>query len=217
MAANHGKATALMRRVYGTGTNDTNILLRILGCVSSPWIGTFYMLFGITRLTAGIASMAASYPIRRIYRLWLVLMGHLEEEEDHNPQAALDKMKELRNHMVRCMYGNCVADIRSGVFLAVYPAMAPFWWHHRRKKKKKAKKSLNKKGTKRLKKIMESHCPEKKPEGRGECVACQERRACIIFQECWHLCLCQSCADKYKDARCPVCRQKSKRQKIFLV
>ncbi len=49
-----------------------------------------------------------------------------------------------------------------------------------------------------------------------KCVICQENLPTIMYCSCLHVCICDVCVTKYKDNRCPICRQVSdKKVKVF--
>lgn len=56
------------------------------------------------------------------------------------------------------------------------------------------------------------------------CVICLTRKACILFEVCSHLCICQSCLDplishsssRNNTVKCPICRADSTTKRIFL-
>ena len=54
-----------------------------------------------------------------------------------------------------------------------------------------------------LKAIKESHC-----------VVCYENKPNMLYPECLHLAVCESCDDKGKFTRCPICRAKINNKKI---
>ena len=48
----------------------------------------------------------------------------------------------------------------------------------------------------------------------SECIICYENKPNIIFSECLHLCVCDTCDSKGRFSRCPMCRTKIKTNKI---
>ena len=54
----------------------------------------------------------------------------------------------------------------------------------------------------------------KKPITETECIVCYENKPNILFTDCLHLCVCDSCNEKGKFSNCPMCRTKLKNQKI---
>ena len=49
-----------------------------------------------------------------------------------------------------------------------------------------------------------------------ECIICFENKPNILFLECFHLCVCNVCDGKGRFNKCPLCRTKTKNQKIRL-
>ena len=56
--------------------------------------------------------------------------------------------------------------------------------------------------------------PPRKTITEPECIICFENKSNIIFLECFHLCVCNVCDSKGRFNRCPLCRTKTKNQKI---
>ena len=56
--------------------------------------------------------------------------------------------------------------------------------------------------------------PPKKTITEPECIVCFENKPNILFLECFHLCVCNVCDSKGKFSKCPLCRTKTKNQKI---
>lgn len=48
------------------------------------------------------------------------------------------------------------------------------------------------------------------------CIVCLERKPAYMFSECYHVCLCAVCNEKYTDTRCVVCRKSSRRIRVFV-
>ena len=58
--------------------------------------------------------------------------------------------------------------------------------------------------------------PPRKTITESECIICFENKPNILFLECLHVCVCNVCDSKGKFSKCPICRTKTKNQKIRL-
>ena len=58
--------------------------------------------------------------------------------------------------------------------------------------------------------------PPRKTVTEPECIICFENKPNILFLECLHVCVCNVCDSKGKFSKCPMCRTKTKNQKIRL-
>ena len=58
--------------------------------------------------------------------------------------------------------------------------------------------------------------PPRKTVTEPECIICFENKPNILFLECLHVCVCNVCDSKGKFSKCPMCRKKTKNQKIRL-
>ena len=58
--------------------------------------------------------------------------------------------------------------------------------------------------------------PARKTITEPECIICFENKPNMLYLECMHLCVCNSCDRKGKFSKCPMCRTKLKNQKIRL-
>ena len=58
--------------------------------------------------------------------------------------------------------------------------------------------------------------PSRKTVTEPECIICFENKPNILFLECLHVCVCNVCDSKGKFNKCPLCRTKTKNQKIRL-
>ena len=58
--------------------------------------------------------------------------------------------------------------------------------------------------------------PPRKTVTEPECIICFENKPNILFLECLHVCVCNVCDSKGKFNKCPLCRTKTKNQKIRL-
>ena len=56
--------------------------------------------------------------------------------------------------------------------------------------------------------------PPRKTITEPECIICFENKSNILYLECLHVCVCNVCNSKGKFNRCPLCRTKTKNQKI---
>ena len=56
----------------------------------------------------------------------------------------------------------------------------------------------------------------KKSIKKDECVICFEKTPNILYLECLHVCVCNVCDGKGRFNKCPLCRTKTKNQKIRL-
>ena len=56
--------------------------------------------------------------------------------------------------------------------------------------------------------------PARKTITEPECIICFEKTPNMLYLECMHLCVCNSCDRKGKFSKCPMCRTKLKNQKI---
>ena len=56
----------------------------------------------------------------------------------------------------------------------------------------------------------------KKTITETECIVCFENKPNMLYTDCLHLCVCNSCDRKGKFSKCPMCRTKRKNQKIRL-
>ena len=56
--------------------------------------------------------------------------------------------------------------------------------------------------------------PARKTITEPECIICFENKSNILYLECLHVCVCNSCDRKGKFNKCPLCRAKIKNQKI---
>ena len=56
--------------------------------------------------------------------------------------------------------------------------------------------------------------PAQKTITEPECIICFENKSNILYLECLHICVCNSCDRKGKFNKCPLCRAKIKNQKI---
>ena len=56
--------------------------------------------------------------------------------------------------------------------------------------------------------------PARKTITEPECIICFEKTPNMLYLECMHLCVCNSCDIKGKFHKCPLCRTKIKNQKI---
>ena len=56
--------------------------------------------------------------------------------------------------------------------------------------------------------------PARKTITEPECIICFENKSNILYLECLHVCVCNSCDRKGKFTKCPICRTKLKNQKI---
>ena len=54
----------------------------------------------------------------------------------------------------------------------------------------------------------------KKTITESECIVCFENKSNMLYTDCLHLCVCNSCDRKGKFTKCPICRAKLKNQKI---
>ena len=54
----------------------------------------------------------------------------------------------------------------------------------------------------------------KKTITESECIICFEKTPNMLYTDCLHLCVCNSCDRKGKFTKCPMCRTKLKNQKI---
>ena len=54
----------------------------------------------------------------------------------------------------------------------------------------------------------------KKTITESECIICFENKPNMLYTDCLHLCICNSCDRKGKFTKCPLCRTKLKNQKI---
>ena len=61
---------------------------------------------------------------------------------------------------------------------------------------------------------VEDDKPIKKTITEPECIICFENKSNILYLECLHVCVCNSCDRKGKFNKCPLCRAKVKNQKI---
>ena len=59
--------------------------------------------------------------------------------------------------------------------------------------------------------------PARKTITEPECIICFENKSNILYLECMHLCVCNSCDIKGKFHKCPMCRTKIKNQKIRII
>ena len=63
---------------------------------------------------------------------------------------------------------------------------------------------------------VEDDKPMKKTISEPECIICFENKSNILYLECLHVCVCNVCDSKGKFSKCPLCRTKTKNQKIRL-
>ena len=54
----------------------------------------------------------------------------------------------------------------------------------------------------------------KKSIKEDECVICLNNKANILYTECLHFVVCDSCDKKGRFSKCPLCRKKIKNQRI---
>uniref|UniRef100_A0A914HKT1 RING-type domain-containing protein n=1 Tax=Globodera rostochiensis TaxID=31243 RepID=A0A914HKT1_GLORO len=47
------------------------------------------------------------------------------------------------------------------------------------------------------------------------CVVCCDKKIDFVFIPCWHACVCEECEEKIGET-CPMCRQISSKQRIYL-
>ena len=57
----------------------------------------------------------------------------------------------------------------------------------------------------------------KKTITESECIICFENKPNMLYTDCLHLCVCNSCDRKGKFTKCPMCRTKLKNQKIRII
>ena len=62
--------------------------------------------------------------------------------------------------------------------------------------------------------LKEDNCEIKKYIPEDECVICYENKPNILYTDCLHFVVCNSCDSKGKFSKCPMCRKKIKNQKI---
>ena len=58
--------------------------------------------------------------------------------------------------------------------------------------------------------------PARKTISEPECIICFEKTPNILYLECLHVCVCNVCDGKGRFNKCPLCRTKTKNQKIRL-
>ena len=58
--------------------------------------------------------------------------------------------------------------------------------------------------------------PARKTISESECIICFENKPNMLFLECLHVCVCNVCDSKGRFNKCPLCRTKTKNQKIRL-
>ena len=63
---------------------------------------------------------------------------------------------------------------------------------------------------------VEDDKPIKKTITESECIICFENKPNMLFLECLHVCVCNVCDGKGRFNKCPLCRTKTKNQKIRL-
>ena len=56
----------------------------------------------------------------------------------------------------------------------------------------------------------------KKAITESECIICFENKPNMLYTDCLHVCVCNSCDRKGKFTKCPMCRTKLKNRKIRL-
>ena len=56
--------------------------------------------------------------------------------------------------------------------------------------------------------------PARKTISEPECIICFENKPNILYLECLHVCVCNVCDSKGRFNKCPLCRTKTKNQKI---
>ena len=54
-----------------------------------------------------------------------------------------------------------------------------------------------------------------KEENYGLCKICTDQQACIVFHNCGHLCICETCFEFFENDQCPICKCISSTQKVF--
>ena len=59
--------------------------------------------------------------------------------------------------------------------------------------------------------------PARKTITEPECIICFENKPNILYLECMHLCVCNSCDIKGKFHKCPMCRTRIKNNKIRII
>ena len=59
--------------------------------------------------------------------------------------------------------------------------------------------------------------PTRKTITEPECIICFENKPNILYLECMHLCVCNSCDIKGKFHKCPMCRTRIKNNKIKII
>jgi len=58
--------------------------------------------------------------------------------------------------------------------------------------------------------------PRKDSEARVCCI-CKDKSPCMVMSECFHLCLCEDCAERVKaSGQCPVCRRAGEPKRLYI-
>jgi len=93
---------------------------------------------------------------------------------------------------------------------------------HRKKRRRSAriaaKSDKEKRKERKKKRRKPKRCENKKAQKLGECVICKEEERCIVYVECGHVALCETCSAHMIQRElneCPLCRKRGPMQKLF--